>query len=119
MKKVLLMSLAAAFSFSAFAQEEDVTHLITNAGFDEGLTFTDEGKPTSETTATGETGEGARVLLSAMVITMQNLQMVKVPVYQETSLGMVSLVLLRDGLLLRNMQQLSLSGSILELFLIA
>lgn len=54
MKKVLLMSLAAAFSFSAFAQEEDVTHLITNAGFDEGLTFTDEGKPTSETTATGE-----------------------------------------------------------------
>lgn len=65
MKKVLLMSLAAAFSFSAFAQEEDVTHLITNAGFDEGLTFTDEGKPTSETTATGETGEGARVLLSA------------------------------------------------------
>lgn len=65
MKKVLLMSLAAAFSFSAFAQEEDVTHLITNAGFDEGLTFTDEGKPTSETKATGETGEGARVLLSA------------------------------------------------------
>lgn len=65
MKKVLLMSLAAAFSFTAFAQEEDVTHLITNAGFDEGLTFTDEGKPTSETTATGETGEGARVLLSA------------------------------------------------------
>lgn len=65
MKKVLLMSLAAAFSFSAFAQEEDVTHLITNAGFNEGLTFTDEGKPTSETTATGETGEGARVLLSA------------------------------------------------------
>lgn len=65
MKKVLLMSLAAAFSFTAFAQEEDVTHLITNAGFNEGLTFTDEGKPTSETTATGETGEGARVLLSA------------------------------------------------------
>ena len=65
MKKVLLMSLAAAFSFTAFAQEEDVTHLITNAGFDDGLTFTDEGKPTSETTATGETGEGARVLLSA------------------------------------------------------
>ena len=65
MKKVLLMSLAAAFSFTAFAQEEDVTHLITNAGFDEGLTFTDEGKPTSETKATGETGEGARVLLSA------------------------------------------------------
>lgn len=66
MKKVLLMSLAAAFSFTAFAQqEEDVTNLITNAGFDEGLTFTDEGKPTSETKATGETGEGARVLLSA------------------------------------------------------
>ena len=65
MKKVLLMSLAAAFSFSAFAQEEDVTHLITNAGFDEGLTFTDEGKPTSETTATGEKSDRSRFLKSA------------------------------------------------------
>lgn len=65
MKKVLLMSLAAAFSFSAFAQEEDVTHLITNAGFDEGLTFTDEGKPTSETTLTGEKSGRSRFLKSA------------------------------------------------------
>lgn len=65
MKKVLLMSLAAAFSFTAFAQEEDVTHLITNAGFDEGLTFTDEGKPTSETTATGEKSGRSRFLKSA------------------------------------------------------
>ena len=65
MKKVLLMSLAAAFSFTAFAQEEDVTHLITNAGFDEGLTFTDEGKPTSETTATGEKSDRSRFLKSA------------------------------------------------------
>ena len=65
MKKVLLMSLAAAFSFTAFAQEEDVTHLITNAGFDKGLTFTDEGKPTSETTATGEKSDRSRFLKSA------------------------------------------------------
>lgn len=65
MKKVLLMSLAAAFSFTAFAQEEDVTHLITNAGFDNGLTFTDEGKPTSETTATGEKSGRSRFLKSA------------------------------------------------------
>lgn len=65
MKKVLLMSLAAAFSFTAFAQEEDVTHLITNAGFDEGLTFTDEGKPTSETTLTGEKSDRSRFLKSA------------------------------------------------------
>lgn len=65
MKKVLLMSLAAAFSFTAFAQEEDVTHLITNAGFDEGLTFTDEGKPASETTATGEKSDRSRFLKSA------------------------------------------------------
>lgn len=65
MKKVLLMSLAAAFSFTAFAQEEDVTQIITNAGFDEGLTFTDEGKPTSETTATGEKSDRSRFLKSA------------------------------------------------------
>lgn len=65
MKKVLLMSLAAAFSFTAFAQEEDVTNLITNAGFDNGLTFTDEGKPTSETTATGEKSGRSRFLKSA------------------------------------------------------
>lgn len=65
MKKVLIMSLAAAFSFTAFAQEEDVTHLITNAGFDEGLTFTDEGKPASETTATGEKSDRSRFLKSA------------------------------------------------------
>ena len=64
MKKVLLMSLAAAFSFTAFAQEEDVTHLITNAGFDEGLTFTAEGKPASKTTPTGETSGRSRFLMS-------------------------------------------------------
>lgn len=118
MKKVLLMSLAAAFSFTAFAQEEDVTHLITNAGFNEGLTFTDEGKPTSETTATGETGEGARVLLSANGDYYAEPTDGKGTSVSGGSLGMVSLVLLRDGLLLRNMQQLSLFGSILELFLI-
>ena len=42
MKKVLLMSLAMFLGVNAYAQEEDVTHLIKNAGFDEGLTFTDE-----------------------------------------------------------------------------
>ena len=64
MKKVLLMSLAAAFCLTATAQEEDVTHLVKNAGFDEGLTFTDEGKPVNATTATGETTDRTKFLKS-------------------------------------------------------
>lgn len=64
MKKVLLMSLATAFSFTAFAQEvgEDVTHLIKNAGFDTGFTFTNDGKPVGTTTATGETSDRSRFI---------------------------------------------------------
>ena len=64
MKKVLLMSLAMFLGVNAYAQEEDVTHLIKNAGFDEGLTFTDEGKPVNATTATGETTERTKFLQS-------------------------------------------------------
>lgn len=51
------MSLAAAFCLTATAQEEDVTHLIKNAGFDTGLTFTDEGKPVNPTSP-GEIDNG-------------------------------------------------------------
>lgn len=58
------MSLAAAFCLTATAQEEDVTHLIKNAGFDTGLTFTDEGKPVNETTATGKTTSRSRFIVS-------------------------------------------------------
>lgn len=64
MKKVLLMSLAMFLGVNAYAQEEDVTHLIKNAGFDEGLTFTDEGKPVNATTETGETTERTKFLKS-------------------------------------------------------
>lgn len=64
MKKVLLMSLAMFLGVNAYAQEEDVTHLIKNAGFDSGLTFTDEGKPVNETTATGATTGRSRFVKS-------------------------------------------------------
>lgn len=64
MKKVLLMSLAMFLGVNAYAQEEDVTHLIKNAGFDTGLTFTDEGMPVNETTATGETTGRTKFLKS-------------------------------------------------------
>ena len=65
MKKVLLMSLAMFLGVNAYAQEEDVTHLIKNAGFDTSLTFTDEGKPVNETTATGETADGRMKFLKS------------------------------------------------------
>lgn len=39
MKKLLLFALGAMMSMSSFAQEEDVTHYIQNAGFDQDLTF--------------------------------------------------------------------------------
>ena len=64
MKKVLLMSLAMFLGVNAYAQEEDVTHLIKNAGFDSGLTFTDEGQPVNETTATGATTGRSRFVKS-------------------------------------------------------
>lgn len=65
MKKVLLMSLALASGLAGYAQEEDVTNLIKNAGFDQGLTFTDEGKPVEETTATGKTTSRSRFVKTA------------------------------------------------------
>ena len=43
MKKLLLVALGAMMSVSLFAQEEDVTHYIQNAGFDEDLTFQSDG----------------------------------------------------------------------------
>ena len=64
MKKVLLMSLAMFLGVNAYAQEEDVTHLIKNAGLDSGLTFTDEGQPVNETTATGATTGRSRFVKS-------------------------------------------------------
>lgn len=65
MKKVLLMSLALASGLAGYAQEEvDVTNLIKNAGFDQGLTFTDEGKPVGETTATGDVTDRSRFIKS-------------------------------------------------------
>ena len=54
------MSLAMFLGVNAYAQEEDVTHLIKNAGFDTGLTFTDEAQPVFGTTATGETTSRSR-----------------------------------------------------------
>lgn len=59
------MSLAMFLGVNAYAQEEDVTHLIKNAGFDTSLTFTDEGKPVNETTATGETADGRMKFLKS------------------------------------------------------
>ena len=58
------MSLAMFLGVNAYAQEEDVTHLIKNAGFDSGLTFTDEGQPVNETTATGATTGRSRFVKS-------------------------------------------------------
>ena len=45
MKKIFTLALTAffAFSLSSFAQEEDVTYLVQNAGFDEDLTFQVDG----------------------------------------------------------------------------
>ena len=39
MKKLLLFALGAMVSMASYAQEEDVTHYIQNAGFDEDLTW--------------------------------------------------------------------------------
>jgi hypothetical protein len=43
MKKLLLFAVGAMMATTSFAQEEDVTHLIKNAGFDEDLTFQVDG----------------------------------------------------------------------------
>ena len=44
MKKLLLIAVSALMALPMVAQtEEDVTHLITNAGFDEDLTFQIDG----------------------------------------------------------------------------
>ena len=39
MRKLLLIAMGAMMSMALFAQSEDVTHYIQNAGFDEDLTF--------------------------------------------------------------------------------
>ena len=43
MKRILLLVGSVLFGLSSFAQEEDVTHYIQNAGFDEDLTFQVDG----------------------------------------------------------------------------
>ncbi|MCR4602419.1 MAG: hypothetical protein K5683_02650 [Prevotella sp.] len=43
MKKLLLLVGSVLFAFSSFAQDEDVTYYIQNAGFDEDLTFQADG----------------------------------------------------------------------------
>ena len=43
MKRLLLFAMGAMMSMASFAQEEDVTHYIQNAGFDEDLTFQSDG----------------------------------------------------------------------------
>lgn len=43
MKKTLLFAMGALLAMPAFAQEEDVTHYIQNAGFDEDLTWQADG----------------------------------------------------------------------------
>ena len=43
MKKLLLFALGAMVSTASFAQEEDVTHYIQNAGFDQDLTWQADG----------------------------------------------------------------------------
>ena len=42
MKKLLLIAVSAVFSLSLYAQE-DVTHYIQNAGFDQDLTWQADG----------------------------------------------------------------------------
>ena len=43
MKKFLLLAMGTMLAFPTFAQDEDVTHLIKNPGFDEDLTFQKDG----------------------------------------------------------------------------
>lgn len=43
MRKLLLFAMGAMMSIASFAQEEDVTYLIKNAGFDQDLTFQADG----------------------------------------------------------------------------
>ena len=43
MRKLLLIAMGAMMSMASYAQEEDVTHYIQNAGFDEDLTFQVDG----------------------------------------------------------------------------
>ena len=43
MKRLLLFAISAMVSMTSFAQEEDVTNLIQNAGFDEDLTWQADG----------------------------------------------------------------------------
>ena len=43
MRKLLLFAMGAMMSMASFAQGEDVTHLIKNAGFEEDLTFQVDG----------------------------------------------------------------------------
>ena len=43
MKKLLLFAMGAMMAMPSFAQEEDMTYLVKNAGFDEDLTFKVDG----------------------------------------------------------------------------
>ena len=43
MRKLLLFAMGAMMSMASFAQEEDVTRYIQNAGFDEDLTWQADG----------------------------------------------------------------------------
>ena len=43
MKRLLLFAVGAMMSMASFAQEEDVTHYIQNAGFDVDLTWQVDG----------------------------------------------------------------------------
>jgi hypothetical protein len=43
MKKLLLFAMGAMMAMPSFAQEEDMTYLVKNAGFDEDLTFQADG----------------------------------------------------------------------------
>lgn len=52
MKKLLLFAMGAALAMPTMAQEEDVTNLIKNAGFDEDMTFMADGSMKEITSTT-------------------------------------------------------------------
>ena len=54
MKRLLLLTVGAMVSMASFAQEEDVTNYIANAGFDEDLTWNADGSKKGEIIGTKE-----------------------------------------------------------------